>query len=122
MAEDVELDDAAKRIQTMWRGKQARDQVEAIKIEVQMTNEAEIKMKNDVRALRPPAPPLPSAPAPPRPAPPRPHRHLSPRDACCAWQTVTRVNDYRIGKKLGQGAYGMVLKGSKDHKDYAIKV
>ena len=35
---------------------------------------------------------------------------------------MTRVNDYRIGKKLGQGAYGMVLKGSKDHKDYAIKV
>lgn len=83
VAEDVELDDAAKRIQTMWRGKQARDQVEAIKIEVQMTKSSYVKMKND---------------------------------------TVTRVNDYRIGKKLGQGAYGMVLKGSKDHKDYAIKV
>jgi len=33
-----------------------------------------------------------------------------------------RVNNYRIGKVLGQGAYGLVLKGSKDHVTYAIKV
>lgn len=80
---DEAVMDAASNIQKIWRGKEALERVERIRVEVEMTNEAEVRKKND---------------------------------------TVTRVNDYRIGKMLGQGAYGVVLKASKDHVTYAIKV
>jgi len=80
---DEAVINAAANIQKMWRGKEALERVERIRVEVEVTNEAEVRKRND---------------------------------------TVTRVNDYRVGKVLGQGAYGVVLKASKEHVTYAIKV